>query len=127
MPYDKLLSPIRFGSLELPNRVVMAPLTRARCPDLVPGEMQQTYYAQRANAGLIISEATNISESARGYVYTPGIFTDKQEAGWSKVVDAVHDAGGRMCLQLWHVGQILMKLKHGAGCMERMTTSQAFA
>ncbi|MGN8160007.1 alkene reductase [Salinisphaera sp. SWV1] len=115
MSYDKLLSPVRFGALELPNRVVMAPLTRARCPDLVPGEMQQTYYAQRADAGLIISEATNISESARGYVYTPGIFTDAQEAGWSKVVDAVHDAGGRICLQLWHVGRIGHEMVHPDG------------
>lgn len=115
MSYDKLLSPVRFGALELPNRVLMAPLTRARCPDLVPGSMQQTYYAQRAGAGMIISEATNISESARGYVYTPGIFTDAQEAGWSQVVDAVHNAGGRMCLQLWHVGRIGHEMVHPDG------------
>lgn len=115
MSYDRLLSPIGFGSLELPNRVVMAPLTRARCPDQVPGELQQTYYAQRADAGLVISEATNISESARGYVYTPGIFTDAQEAGWKQVVDAVHAAGGRMCLQLWHVGRIGHEMVHPDG------------
>lgn len=115
MAYDNLLSPIRFGALVLPNRVLMAPLTRARCPDLVPGELQQTYYAQRADAGMIISEATNISESARGYVYTPGIFSDAQEAGWSKVVDAVHAAGGRMCLQLWHVGRVGHEMVHPDG------------
>ncbi|WP_423823103.1 alkene reductase [Salinisphaera sp. SPP-AMP-43] len=115
MSYEKLLSPVRFGALELPNRVLMAPLTRARCPDLVPGSMQQTYYAQRASAGMIISEATNISESARGYVYTPGIFTDAQEAGWSTVVDSVHDAGGRICLQLWHVGRIGHEMVHPDG------------
>lgn len=115
MAYDNLLSPVRFGALELPNRVLMAPLTRARCPDLVPGRLQQTYYAQRADAGMIISEATNISESARGYVYTPGMFTDEQEAGWSKVVDAVHAAGGRMCLQLWHVGRVSHEMVHPDG------------
>ncbi|RJS94262.1 alkene reductase [Salinisphaera sp. Q1T1-3] len=115
MSYDRLLSPIKFGAVELPNRVVMAPLTRARCPDQIPGAMQQTYYAQRADAGLIISEATNISESARGYVYTPGIFTDAQEAGWKQVVDAVHAADGRICLQLWHVGRIGHEMVHPDG------------
>ena len=88
MSMDKLLSPFELGRVELPNRVIMAPLTRARTPDSVPGELQATYYAQRADAGLIISEATNISPTARGYVYTPGIYTDAQEAGWKRVVDA---------------------------------------
>lgn len=106
MSFDKLLSPLELGRVGLPNRVLMAPLTRARTPDSIPGELQVTYYAQRANAGLIISEATNISPTARGYVYTPGIWTDAQEAGWKKVVDAVHQAGGRMALQLWHVGRV---------------------
>ncbi|WP_129141333.1 alkene reductase [Modicisalibacter coralii] len=106
MAYQRLLSPLQVGRLSLPNRVIMAPLTRARTPDMVPGELQATYYAQRAGAGLIISEATNISPTARGYVYTPGIYTDAQEAGWRKVVKAVHDAGGRMALQLWHVGRV---------------------
>ncbi|WP_110640892.1 alkene reductase [Salinicola sp. CPA57] len=106
MVYDKLLSPITVGDVELSNRVMMAPLTRARTPDSVPGALQAEYYAQRANSGLIISEATNISPTARGYVYTPGIWTDAQETGWRQVVDAVHDAGGRIALQLWHVGRI---------------------
>lgn len=115
MSFEKLLSPVRFGSLELPNRVIMAPLTRARCRDQIPGEMQQAYYSQRAGAGMIISEATNISEGARGYVFTPGIFTDAQEAGWKKVVDSVHEAGGRMCLQLWHVGRVGHEMVHPDG------------
>jgi len=115
MAYEKLLSPVKFGAVELPNRVVMAPLTRARTPNQIPGEMQQTYYAQRASAGLIISEATNISESARGYVYTPGIFTDAQEAGWKDVVDSVHEAGGRIALQLWHVGRVGHEMVHPDG------------
>ena len=115
MAYERLLSPMTVGAVELPNRVFMAPLTRARCPDQVPGEMQQTYYAQRAGAGMIISEATNISESARGYVYTPGIFTDAQEAGWKDVLGAVHGAGGRMCCQLWHVGRVGHEMVHPDG------------
>ncbi|MAS10956.1 alkene reductase [Endozoicomonas sp. G2_2] len=115
MAVDKLLSPVNFGAVQLPNRVIMAPLTRSRTPDQVPGKMQQEYYSQRAGAGLIISEATNISESARGYVYTPSIFTDEQEAGWKGVVDAVHDAGGRMALQLWHVGRVGHEMVHPDG------------
>ncbi|SEM34692.1 alkene reductase [Halomonas caseinilytica] len=101
-----LFTPLRLGSLSLPNRVIMAPLTRARTPDSVPGKLQQAYYGQRAGAGLIISEATNISPTARGYVYTPGIWTDAQEAGWQQVVEAVHAKGGRIALQLWHVGRV---------------------
>ena len=106
MPDTSLCTPVTFGSLTLPNRVIMAPLTRARTPDSVPGKLQQVYYGQRAGAGLIISEATNISPTARGYVYTPGIWTDEQEAGWRDVVEAVHAKGGRIALQLWHVGRV---------------------
>jgi len=106
MTYETLFTPITLGSLTLPNRVIMAPLTRARTPDSIPGKIQEAYYGQRAGAGLIISEATNISPTARGYVYTPGIWTDEQEAGWKGVVDAVHAKGGRMALQLWHVGRV---------------------
>ncbi|WP_110685855.1 alkene reductase [Salinicola aestuarinus] len=106
MAYPQLLSDITMGDVALDNRVLMAPLTRARTPDSIPGDLQVEYYAQRAGAGLIISEATNISPTARGYVYTPGIWTDAQEAGWQRVVSAVHEAGGRMALQLWHVGRI---------------------
>lgn len=115
MAFDQLLSPVKFGAVELPNRVVMAPLTRARTPDQIPGPMQREYYAQRAGAGLIISEATNISESARGYVYTPGIYTDEQEAGWKQVVNGVHAAGGRIALQLWHVGRVGSEMVHPDG------------
>ncbi|MDT8894345.1 alkene reductase [Halomonas sp. I1] len=106
MADTSLFTPLQLGSLSLPNRVIMAPLTRARTPDSVPGKLQQAYYGQRAGAGLIISEATNISPTARGYVYTPGIWTDEQEAGWQQVVDAVHAKGGRIALQLWHVGRV---------------------
>jgi N-ethylmaleimide reductase len=105
-PNPGLFTPLQLGSLSLPNRVIMAPLTRARTPDSVPGKLQQVYYGQRASAGLIISEATNISPTARGYVYTPGIWSDEQEAGWKGVVEAVHAKGGRIALQLWHVGRV---------------------
>lgn len=110
MAHDTLMTPTDLGSLTLPNRILMAPLTRARTPDSIPGELQQSYYSQRAGAGLIISEATNISPTARGYAYTPGIWTDAQEAGWAKVVQAVHAKGGRMALQLWHVGRVSHEL-----------------
>ncbi|MFP3341876.1 alkene reductase [Halomonas sp. SIMBA_159] len=106
MAYETLFTPTTLGSLNIPNRVIMAPLTRSRTPDSVPGKMQEAYYGQRAGAGLIISEATNISPTARGYVYTPGIWTDEQEAGWKGVVNAVHAKGGRIALQLWHVGRV---------------------
>ncbi|ATJ82522.1 alkene reductase [Halomonas beimenensis] len=106
MSVDTLLTPLRLGELTLPNRILMAPLTRARTPDGIPGTLQEIYYGQRAGAGLIISEATNISPTARGYVYTPGIWNDAQEAGWKGVVQAVHAKGGRIALQLWHVGRV---------------------
>ncbi|MCE8049946.1 alkene reductase [Halomonas daqingensis] len=106
MSQTTLFTPLQLGGLNLPNRVIMAPLTRSRTPDSVPGKLQQIYYGQRAGSGLIISEATNISPTARGYVYTPGIWTDEQEAGWKGVVEAVHSKGGRMALQLWHVGRV---------------------
>ncbi|MGM8931151.1 alkene reductase [Salinicola halophyticus] len=101
-----LFQPVTFGSLELANRIVMAPLTRSRVgKDGIPNEMHAEYYAQRASAGLIISEATNISAQGRGYAMTPGIWTDEQVAGWKKVTDAVHAAGGKIVSQLWHVGR----------------------
>lgn len=115
MTCDKLLSPLRVGALTLPNRVLMAPMTRGRCPDLIPGALQQTYYRQRAGAGLIITEGTNISETARGYVQTPGIYTDAQESGWADVVEAVHAAGGRIALQLWHCGRVSHEYSHVDG------------
>lgn len=105
---DPLFRPLNLGSLSLPNRVVMAPLTRARAaqPGDVPTEMNARYYAQRASAGLIISEATQVSPQGKGYAFTPGIHSEAQVEGWRKVTDAVHAAGGRMHLQLWHVGRI---------------------
>jgi len=104
---DILFTPTSLGALKLPNRFVMAPLTRSRAgSDMVPSPFAKTYYQQRAEAGLIIAEATNISPQARGYAFTPGIFTDAQEAGWREITDTVHQAGGRIVLQLWHVGRI---------------------
>lgn len=105
---DPLFRPTRLGDLELPHRVLMAPLTRARAsqPGDVPNDLNVTYYRQRAGAGLIISEATQISPQGKGYAFTPGIHSEEQIAGWRKVTDAVHAAGGRIHLQLWHVGRI---------------------
>src|SRR5215470_16614683 len=102
-----IFSPFQLGPLHLPNRVVMAPMTRYRagCGN-TPGPLNATYYAQRASAGLIISEATQISPQGVGYPGTPGIHSAEQIAGWKGVTDAVHAAGGRMFLQLWHVGRI---------------------
>ena len=102
-----LFTPVRLGALALSNRVVMAPLTRSRAGEGdVPGPMNADYYRQRASAGLIISEATQISPQGKGYAWTPGIHSADQVAGWRLVTDAVHQAGGRMVLQLWHVGRI---------------------
>jgi 2,4-dienoyl-CoA reductase-like NADH-dependent reductase (Old Yellow Enzyme family) len=102
-----LLSPISMGALKLPNRMIMAPLTRCRASEgRVPNAMMAEYYAQRATAGLIISEATSICPMGVGYPNTPGIWSDDQVEGWKLVTDAVHQAGGRIVLQLWHVGRI---------------------
>jgi N-ethylmaleimide reductase len=100
-------SPYKLGPLSLPNRLVMAPMTRNRAgPGEVPGPLAVTYYTQRASAGLIITEATQISQQGQGYPGTPGIFTPEQIAGWKRVTDAVHAARGRIFAQLWHVGRI---------------------
>ncbi len=102
-----LFDSIALGALKLPNRVLMAPLTRCRASaGNVPGPLVAEYYAQRASAGLIISEATSVSPCGFGYPNTPGIFTEAQVDGWRGVTDAVHAAGGRIVLQLWHVGRI---------------------
>jgi N-ethylmaleimide reductase len=102
-----LFDPVQLGALTPKNRIVMAPLTRSRAGDAgVPGPMNAEYYAQRASAGLIVSEATNISAEGRGYAYTPGIFNAEQVSGWRLVTDAVHKAGGLIFCQLWHVGRI---------------------
>jgi N-ethylmaleimide reductase len=102
-----LFLPIRLGPYILRNRVVMAPMTRARAePGDVPGELTVEYYRQRASAGLIISEGAQVSAQGKGYIGTPGIHSRKQVAGWRRVTDAVHAANGRIFLQLWHVGRI---------------------
>ena len=102
-----LFQSITMGPLTLPNRIVMAPLTRSRAgAGEVPGAMNAQYYGQRASAGLIISEATQITQQGQGYAWTPGIFTDAQIAGWKLVTDAVHANGGHIFMQLWHVGRI---------------------
>jgi N-ethylmaleimide reductase len=102
-----VFSPYRLGPLHLPNRVVMAPMTRNRAgPGNVPGPLNATYYTQRASAGLIVSEGTQVSPQGQGYAGTPGIHSAEQVAGWKLVTDAVHAAGGRIFLQLWHVGRI---------------------
>jgi len=103
----KLLTPVRIGAVELANRIVMAPMTRSRAGEgLAPTAMNATYYAQRATAGLIVTEASQVSPRGIGYPGTPGIHTDGQVEGWKLVTKAVHDRGGRIFLQLWHVGRI---------------------
>ncbi len=101
-----LFDPITVGDLSLPNRVVMAPLTRNRSPNAVPTDLVVEYYAQRASAGLLITEATPISQQGQGYADVPGLYSAEQLAGWRKVTDAVHAAGGRIVAQMWHVGRI---------------------
>lgn len=115
--YSSLLSPLRTGSFTLPNRVLMAPLTRSRAgqPGDVPTALNAEYYAQRAGAGLIVSEATQISAQGQGYAWTPGLYTDAQQAGWKQVTDAVHARGGRIAAQLWHVGRISHPLAQADG------------
>jgi 2,4-dienoyl-CoA reductase-like NADH-dependent reductase (Old Yellow Enzyme family) len=103
----KLLDPITVGDLSLRNRVIMAPLTRCRSSEgRVPNALMAKYYAQRASAGMILSEATSVDPMGVGYPDTPGIWSDEQVAGWAAVTDAVHRAGGTILLQLWHVGRI---------------------
>ncbi|PRX99279.1 N-ethylmaleimide reductase [Paraburkholderia sp. BL25I1N1] len=107
MTEKTLFEPYALGRLTLANRFVMAPLTRNRAgAGLVPSELAATYYAQRASAGLIITEATQVSAQAQGYQDTPGLYTSEQIAGWRKVTQAVHATGGRIFAQLWHVGRV---------------------
>ena len=102
-----LFSPLRIGDLLLPNRIVMSPLTRSRAGAVrMPNALMAEYYAQRASAGLIISEATVVTPDGVGYADTPGIWSQEQAAGWRLVTQAVHEAGGRIFLQLWHCGRI---------------------
>ncbi|MGB6222025.1 alkene reductase [Haloferula sp.] len=102
-----IFEPLQLGALALPNRVIMAPLTRCRAGDgRVPTDLMAEYYAQRSSAGLIMSEATSVSAMGVGYPNTPGIWSEEQVEGWKKVTKAVHEAGGLIQLQLWHVGRI---------------------
>ncbi len=99
--------PLQVGSFSLPNRILMAPLTRCRASEgRVPNELMAGYYRQRATAGLIISEATSVDPMGVGYPNTPGIWSEAQVEGWKKITAAVHEAGGRILLQLWHVGRV---------------------
>jgi N-ethylmaleimide reductase len=117
MPDITLFSPLDHPALPLPNRIVMAPMTRCRTdqPGDVPNALMAEYYAQRASAGLIISEATQISRQGQGYSFTPGIYSQAQIDGWRGVTDAVHAAGGRIVLQLWHVGRMSHPVFHDGG------------
>jgi 2,4-dienoyl-CoA reductase-like NADH-dependent reductase (Old Yellow Enzyme family) len=111
-----LFDPLKVGALTLPNRVVMAPLTRLRAGSTnTPNAMMAEYYAQRASAGLILSEATPVSPQGIGYQGVPGIWSKAQVEGWKKVTKAVHDAGGRIFLQIWHVGRISDPIFHDGG------------
>lgn len=113
-----LQQPYEHGNLSLPHRVVMAPMTRSRTtqPGNIPNEMMAEYYAQRAShAALIITEATQISQQGQGYSFTPGIYTPEQIAGWKLVTDAVHKEGGKIFLQLWHVGRLSHEMFQDGG------------
>ncbi len=101
-----LFDQVQLGALHLPNRIVMAPLTRNRAPDAIPTPLMAEYYAQRASAGLIVSEATAITHQGQGYSDVPGLYGTEQLDGWKRVTQAVHAAGGRIFCQLWHVGRV---------------------
>lgn len=101
-----LFDPLRVGDIPLANRIVMAPLTRNRSRGQLPGELAVAYYQQRASAGLIITEASQVDPHGQGYLDTPGIHSAEQVSAWRRVTDAVHEAGGRIVIQLWHVGRI---------------------
>ncbi len=110
-----LFRPLQLGPLKLPNRVLMSPMTRNRAtqPGDEPSELNATYYAQRSSAGLILTEATQISPQGKGLAYTPGMYNDAQVAGWKLVTEAVHATGGRIHAQLWHVGRLSHEFFHG--------------
>lgn len=115
MNKQPLLQALTLGDLELKNRVVMAPMTRNRAdnPENAPTDLHAEYYRQRASAGLIITEGSQISKRAVGYIFTPGIYSEAQVEGWKKVTQAVHDEGGKIFIQLWHVGRISHPDFHG--------------
>jgi N-ethylmaleimide reductase len=111
---EELFTPYRLDALELKNRLVLSPMTRSRALDgNVPNPLAATYYAQRASAGLLITEASQVSPQGVGYIRTPGMHSPEQVAGWRKVTDAVHKAGGRIFAQLWHVGRVSHPDFHG--------------
>jgi len=112
-----LFDPLSLGAVKAPNRVFMAPLTRMRAtqPGDVPNELMLEYYSQRASAGLVISEGAQVSPEGKGYMDTPGLYSEEQVAGWRTITDAVHSAGGRIAAQLWHVGRVSHESFHGGG------------
>ncbi|MET0372772.1 MAG: alkene reductase, partial [Rhizorhabdus sp.] len=119
-----LFDPIALGAITAPNRIIMAPLTRSRATrEAVPTPVMAEYYAQRASAGLIISEATGISRAGLGWPDAPGIWNDEQVAAWRVVTDAVHEAGGRIVSQLWHMGRVV----HPSFSGEQPVSSSAIA
>ena len=117
MSIKHLLTPMKLGAIEVKNRIFMAPLTRSRAsqPGDVPAALNTLYYTQRAGSGLIITEATQVSKQGQGYAWTPGLYTDAQQAGWQQVVNSVHAAGGKIAVQLWHVGRISHSLHQENG------------
>ena len=124
-----LFEPLQLGATKLPNRIFMAPLTRARAGrEAVPNELMARYYAQRASAGLIISEATGISREGLGWPNAPGLWNEAQVEGWKSVTKAVHDAGGRIVAQLWHMGRLVHPdLGGGQPVSSSATTAPDFA
>ncbi|HEV6967812.1 alkene reductase [Roseateles sp.] len=120
-----LFDPARFGDIELANRVVMAPLTRNRATRQTPNTLHVEYYRQRAGAGLILTEATQIRPDGQGYFDTPGIHSPEQIAAWKQVTDAVHAAGGKIVVQLWHVGRISLKSLQPGGQQPVSSTARA--
>ncbi|MBN4076656.1 alkene reductase [Mariprofundus ferrooxydans] len=106
MSHQKLFAPLKLGGITLSNRMIMAPLTRNRAPESLATALMEKYYTQRASAGLIITEGSQISELAVGYPATPGIYSDEQVESWKMVTNAIHDQGGYVFVQLWHCGRI---------------------
>jgi len=114
---EALLSPCTLGDSKLKNRIVMASLTRTRADDhsKVPNELMAEYYAQRAGAGLIVTQGTFVSEQGQGWCGAPGVYNEEQRAGWERITDAVHRAGGLMFVQLWHQGAVSHRILYHDG------------
>ncbi|AEC19435.1 flavin oxidoreductase [Pusillimonas sp. T7-7] len=119
-----LFTSYNLSGLQLTNRIVMAPMTRSRAADTVPNDQTALYYAQRAGAGLIVTEGSQVSRQGVGYLFTPGIHTDEQAAGWKNVTHAVHEQGGKIFSQLWHVGRISHTSLHENGVSPVGATSK---